>query len=123
MKLNVILLATATLALASAPTWAAGDAALGQKVFMKCAACHDVAKGVNKVGPTLKGVIGRKAGTVEGYSYSEPMKNSGLTWDDATIADYLKNPKAKVPGTKMAFAGLKDQAEIDNLVAYLDTQK
>lgn len=123
MRLSVLFLATAALGLASVPALAAGDAALGEKVFIKCKACHDATEGKNKVGPTLKGVVGRKAGTVEGFTYTDANKNSGITWDEATLAEYLKDPKAKVPGTKMAFAGLKDQAEIDNVIAYLAAQK
>ena len=123
MRFSPLALATATFMLASVPAFAAGDAALGEKSFIKCKACHDVTQGVNKVGPTLKGIVGRAAGTVEGYKYSDANKNSGLTWDEATLSEYLKNPKAKIPGTKMAFAGIKDQAEIDNLIAYLAAQK
>ncbi len=98
----------------------AQDAAAGEKVFIKCKACHQVGEGAkNGVGPALNGLIGRKAGTIEGYSYSEANKNSGLTWDEATLTEYLKNPRAKVPGTKMAFAGLQSDAEIQNVIAYL----
>ncbi len=102
---------------------AAGDAALGENSFKKCAACHDVSKGINKVGPTLKGVVGRAASAVPGFAYSEASKASGLTWDEATLAEYLKNPKAKMPGTKMAFAGIKNDEEIQNIIAYLALQK
>ena len=73
----------------------------------------------NAVGPVLNGVIGRHSGSVEGYSYSEANKNSGLTWDEATFREYIKNPKAKVPGTKMIFPGLTNEADIDNILAYL----
>lgn len=101
-------------------TAAAQDAAAGEKVFLKCKACHQVGEGAkNAVGPVLNGVVGRKAGTVEGYSYSEANKGSGLTWDEATLKEYLKNPKAKVPGTKMIFPGLPSDADIDNVIAYL----
>ena len=98
----------------------AQDAAAGEKVFAQCRACHqigDTAK--NAVGPVLNGVIGRKAGTVEGYSYSPANKNSGITWDEATFSEYIKDPKAKVPGTKMIFAGVKDEQRIKDLLAYL----
>jgi cytochrome c len=99
---------------------AAQDAAAGEKVFLKCKACHQVGETAkNAVGPELNGVVGRKAGTVEGYNYSEANKGSGLTWDEATLKDYLKNPKAKVPGTKMIFPGLPQEADIDNVIAYL----
>ena len=98
----------------------AQDAALGEKVFLKCRACHQIGEGAkNAVGPVLNGIVGRKAGSYEGYSYSDANKDSGLTWDEATLKEYLKNPRAKVPGTKMIFAGIKSQAELDNLWAYV----
>lgn len=104
----------------SGHAWAQ-DAALGEKVFNKCKACHTT-DGKNKVGPSLKGLFGRTAGTLEGYKYSTPMIEAGkggLIWDEAHFAEYIKDPKAKVKGTKMAFAGLKKDDEIANLVAYL----
>ena len=98
----------------------AADPAAGEKAFAVCKACHRVGEGAkNTVGPTLNGVVGRPAGTVEGFKYSDAMKNSGLTWDEATLTVYLKNPKEKVPGTKMAFAGVKDDAKIADIVAFL----
>ena len=98
----------------------AQDAAAGEKVFQKCRACHQVGETAkNAVGPVLNGLIGRKAGTVEGYSYTEANKNSGITWDEATLAEYLKNPKAKIPGTKMIFPGLTKDDEITNIIAFL----
>lgn len=100
---------------------AAGDAEAGKTVFNKCKACHQLEK--NAVGPMLKGIVGRKAGTVEGYNYSDAMKNSGLTWDVATLKEYLKDPKAKVPGNKMVFMGFKDETDEENLIAYLETLK
>ncbi len=99
---------------------AAGDAALGQKVFNKCKACHDVAEPKNKVGPSLKGLFGRSAGNVQGFSYSEAMKNSGIVWSEDTLKTYLADPKAVVPGTKMSFTGLKKQEEIENILEYLE---
>jgi cytochrome c len=107
------------LALAGTTAQADGDAAKGEKVFTKCKVCHEIASDKNKVGPTLQGVIGRKAGTVEGFKYSEPMTASGVTWDATTIAEYVKQPKQFVPGNKMAFAGLKKEDEIENLVAVI----
>ena len=99
---------------------AAQDLGAGERTFAKCKICHQIGEGArNSVGPELNGVIGRKAGTAEGYSYSTANKDSGLTWDEATLKDYLKNPRAKVPGTKMIFAGLQTETEIDNLIAYL----
>jgi len=102
---------------------AAGDAEAGKTVFNKCKACHQVGPGAkNAVGPELNAVIGRAAGSIEGYKYSDALKASGLTWDEAALKEWLTNPKAKVPGTKMIFAGLKDAADIDNIIAYLATQ-
>ncbi len=100
----------------------AQDAALGEKIFLKCKACHQIGEGArNGVGPNLNGLIGRKSGSVEGYSYSEANKTSGLTWDEDTFREYIKNPKAKIPGTKMVFAGIAKDEEIDNLIAYFKT--
>ena len=98
----------------------AQDVAAGKTSFNKCMACHAIGEGAkNKVGPELNGLDGRKAGSVEGYSYSEANKNSGITWNAAQFKDYIKNPKEKVPGTKMAFAGITKESEIDNLWAYV----
>ena len=98
------------------------DAAAGEKVFLVCKVCHQVGDSAkNAVGPVLNGLFGRKAGTVAGYSYSNANKNSGITWDEATFSEYINDPKAKVPGTKMAFAGLKDEQKIKDLIAYLHT--
>jgi len=100
----------------------AQDAAAGEKVFVVCKACHQIGDNAkNVVGPVLNGLIGRKAGAVDGYSYSAANKNSGLTWDDATFSEYIKDPKAKIPGTKMAFAGIKDEQKIKDLIAFLHT--
>lgn len=104
----------------SASASRAQDAAAGEKVFAQCKTCHQVGESAkNLVGPVLNGVIGRPAGTYPGYNYSEANKKSGLTWDEATFREYIKDPKAKVPGTKMAFAGLKDEQKVNNLVAFL----
>jgi cytochrome c len=109
-----------TLAVTGVSQAQAQDAAAGEKVFAVCKACHQIGETAkNGVGPELNGVIGRKAGSVAGYNYSAANKNSGLTWDEATFREYIKDPKAKVPGTKMVFAGLKDEKKIDNLVAFL----
>ena len=98
----------------------AQDPAAGEKVFAQCRACHQVGPNAkNAVGPHLNGLIGRTAGSVEGYNYSPANKNSGLTWDEATFRDYIQNPKAKIPGTKMVYAGLKDEQRINDLIAYL----
>ena len=106
--------------LGSLSTASAQDAALGEKVFFKCKACHQIGEGAkNAVGPVLNGIVGRKAGTYPDYSYSDANKNSGLTWDEATLKEYLKNPRAKVSGTKMIFPGLPKDEDIDNVIAYL----
>jgi len=120
-KLTIAVLALLALPVA-AQAQTAGDAAKGEKVFAKCKACHEVEKGVNKVGPTLKGVVGRKAASVEGYKYSEAMTAKGaegVVWDEATLIAYLPDPKAFVPKTKMAFAGLKKPEEVADVIAYL----
>jgi cytochrome c len=114
------LAAAAALLALSAGSAMAQDAAAGEKVFLKCRACHQVGESAkNAVGPVLNGLIGRKSGTVEGYNYSDANKNSGITWDEATFKEYIKNPKAKIPGTKMIFAGITNDKEIEDLVAYL----
>ena len=109
------------IAAAAASTAAlAQDVAAGKASFNKCLACHAVGEGAkNKVGPVLNGLNGRKSGTVEGYSYTEANKNSGITWDEATFKDYIKDPKAKIPGTKMVFAGIKNEQEASDLWAFL----
>lgn len=99
----------------------AQDAAAGEKAFTACKACH--AFGKNGAGPDLKGVVGRKAGSHEGFSYSDALKNSGLTWDEATLKEWIKDPKAKVPGNKMMYAGIKDDKKLGDIVAYLASQK
>jgi Cytochrome c2 len=102
---------------------AAADAEAGKKVFNKCAACHSIEPGKVKVGPSMWGIVGRKAGTQEGYSYSAAMKESGITWDAATLKAYLAKPSSVVKGTKMAFVGISNPTEVDNLIAYLETLK
>ena len=98
----------------------AQDAALGEKVFLKCRACHQIGESAkNAVGPVLNGIVGRKAGTYADYTYSDANKNSGVTWDEATLKEYLKNPRAKIPGTKMIFPGIKNEKERNDLWAYI----
>ncbi|ALA18329.1 MULTISPECIES: cytochrome c family protein [unclassified Chelatococcus] len=116
------LLAIAILAATLSPAAAAGDAKAGERVFLKCRACHQVGeKAKNVVGPELNGLFGRTAGTAPGYSYSEANKASGIVWDEANFREYIADPRARIPGTKMVFAGLKKEQEVDDLVAYLKT--
>ncbi len=98
----------------------AADPAAGANVFKRCAVCHMVGEDAQpRVGPVLNGLIGRKAGSYEGFKYTEANKNSGLVWDEATLANYLKNPRAAIPGTSMTFAGIRKDEEIADLIAYL----
>lgn len=98
----------------------AQDVAAGERSFNKCRACHQIGETAkNTVGPVLNGLFGRHSGSIEGYSYSPANKNSGITWDEATFAEYIKDPRAKIPGTKMVFAGIKNEQEIKDLTAYL----
>lgn len=122
MRLFVLAAALASLA---APAVAAGDPAQGEAVFKKCMACHAVGDNAkNKVGPVLNGVIGRTAGTLEGYKYSQAMIDAGAAgtvWDEVSLTTFLADPKALVKGTKMAFFGLKQPEDIANVIAYLET--
>ena len=105
---------------ASASGALAQDLAAGENSFKKCLPCHSVgADAKNKVGPVLNGLEGRKSGTIEGYSYTDANKNSGITWGQDVFREYIKDPRAKIPGTKMVFAGIKSENEIGNLWAYL----
>ena len=125
MRKNLVICQMAlalSLILGAAPA-VANDVASGEKVFKRCKACHYADKEKNKTGPYLVNVIDRKAGSIEGYKYSKAMAASGLVWDEATLTAYLKAPKKFLKGTKMAFAGLKKDADIKNLIAYLKTQK
>ncbi|MBN9450100.1 MAG: cytochrome c family protein [Bosea sp.] len=107
--------------LALYPTLAeAQDISAGERSWNKCRACHQVGETAkNGVGPQLNGLFGRHSGAVEGYSYSAANKNSGITWDEVVFAEYIKDPKAKIPGTKMVFAGIKNEQEIKDLTAFL----
>jgi cytochrome c len=103
-----------------AGTAVAQDLAAGAIAYKKCATCHDIGENAkNKVGPVLNGLDNRKSGTVDGYRYTDANKNSGITWNEATFLEYIKDPKAKIPGTKMVFAGIKKDDEAKNLWAYL----
>jgi len=99
---------------------AAGDAAAGEATFRMCKTCHRIGEDArNFVGPELNGVVGRKAGSVPDYNYSDANKNSGLTWDEATLTKYLRSPREVVPGTKMAFPGLQRDQDVADVIAYL----
>lgn len=117
MKLSAT---AAILFLACALPAQAQDAAAGEKVFVQCRACHQVGETAkNGVGPVLNGLFGRHSGSVEGYNYSEANKKSGITWDETVFAEYIKDPRAKIPGTKMIFPGIKNEREQTDLWAYL----
>ncbi len=97
----------------------AGDAANGQRVFAQCRSCHAVQEGRNLVGPSLYGVVGRMAGTVEGFRYSNANKESGVVWTEQNLFEYLENPRAYIPGTTMAFPGLRKEQDRADVIAYL----
>jgi len=97
-----------------------GNAQRGTQVFAQCKICHSLEAGKNMVGPSLHGLIGRKAGSAPGFAYSPAMKNSNVTWNNDTLSKYLGDPKAFIPGDKMAFTGIKDPSKLGDLLAYLD---
>lgn len=99
-----------------------GDAAAGEKAFVTCKTCHSVVAGQNRIGPSLHGIVGRAAGSVAGFNYTAANKNSGITWTDEKLFQYLEKPQRVVPGTKMAYAGQRDPQTRANLIAYLKTQ-
>jgi cytochrome c len=107
------------LVMALAPALADGDPAKGEKVFAKCKTCHAVDAGKNKVGPSLAGLFGRTAGSIEGFNYSDAMKGSGIVWDEEKLGKYLENPKAFIAGNKMSFPGLKQEQDREDVIAYL----
>ncbi len=98
----------------------AQDAAAGQKTYAQCRACHSLEAGKNGLGPSLKGVIGRKAASVEGFkTYSPAMQKSGVTWTEDNIKKYLADPKGFIPGNRMVYAGLKKSEDVENVIAYI----
>lgn len=115
--------AAATPTPAASATVAAAAPATPPAGFNMCKACHSVEKGKHGIGPSLAGVYGTKAGDIPGYEFSKPMKESGLKWNDATLDKYLADPRGTVPGTKMSFAGLKDETKRKEVIAYLKTLK
>jgi cytochrome c len=117
---QIILWSALVLAASGGAASAAGDAAAGEATFRVCKICHQIGEGAkNFVGPELNGVVGRKAGSVPGYNYSDANKNSGVVWDEATLTKYLRLPRDVVPGTKMAFPGLQRNEDVANVIAYL----
>lgn len=122
--MKLIFAAAAAVLLASTAANAAGDPEAGAKVFNKCRACHQIGPNAkNAVGPNLNGLAGRHTASVEGYNYSDANKNSGLTWDEATFLEYITAPQKKIPGTKMAFPGIPDETDRNNLWAFLSQFK
>jgi cytochrome c len=117
LTLNALVVIASSVAASAA---LAQDVAAGKTSFNKCVACHAIGEGAkNKVGPELNGLDGRKSGTAPDYSYSDANKNSGITWNEAQFKEYIRDPKAKIPGTKMAFAGIKKDQEVNDLWAFI----
>ncbi len=122
MRKPAVLVALA-LMLGAGAAHADGDPAAGKEVFKKCVICHSTDENVNKLGPSLYGVVGRPSGSIADYHYSDAMKAANKVWDAKTLDVYLADPKGTVPGTKMIFAGLKDSTDRANVIAYLATLK
>ena len=123
MKIRLVLAALGVMGLSIASH--AQDAEQGAKVFKKCMTCHTADDATNKIGPSLKGIVGRKAASVEGFKYSDAMLAkgaAGVIWDEATLTTYLPDPRSFVPGTKMTFPGLKNPEDVANVIAYLKTK-
>ncbi|WP_439815877.1 c-type cytochrome [Zavarzinia sp. CC-PAN008] len=124
LAISSLSIATLALGALASPALAAGDPVKGEQVFKRCMTCHTTAQGApNKVGPNLFGVVGAQAGHVEGFRYSDAMKGSGLTWDEATLDAYLTKPRELIPGNKMAFVGLPKEQDRADVIAYLSTLK
>ena len=111
------LIAATLLLAASAPASAAGDPAKGEAIYARCKGCHSIER--NRVGPMHRGLFGRAAGSIDGFSYSKAMKESGIVWDEATLDDFLAHPRETVPGTRMTYAGIDDAQERADLIAWL----
>ncbi len=123
MRTGIALALVGALTVAAGAAHAEGDAAAGKSVFNKCGACHSPAQGVNKIGPSLFGIVGRHSGSLPDYSYSEAMKASNWDWTPEQLDKYLVDPRAVVVGTKMIFPGLKSDTDRANVIAYLATLK
>jgi cytochrome c len=120
MKILTLSALALVTSMATASTALAQDVAAGENSFKKCMACHSIGEGAkNKVGPELNGLDGRHSGSAPGYSYSDANKNSGITWNKEQFLEYIKDPKGKIPGTKMAFAGIKNEKEANDLWAFI----
>ena len=119
MKPSVLVLAMLVALPAARPAVADGDPTKGKSVFNQCRACHRLEEGKNVIGPSLHGLFGRKAGTQKGYNYSAALKKSGIEWDEEKLDAYIANPKGLVPGGKMAYPGLKNAQQREDLIAYL----
>ena len=123
MRFPRAILVLGVLATMAAGSAIAADVEAGKTAFKKCALCHTNEAGKNKIGPSLFGIVGRKSATLENFNYSEAMKKFDHTWDEGTLDEYLADPRATVPGTKMIFPGIKDKTERDDVLAYLETLK
>jgi len=122
MKILTLSALALVTSMATASTALAQDVAAGENSFKKCTPCHSIGDGAkNKVGPELNGLDGRHSGSAPDYSYSDANKNSGITWNKEQFLEYIKDPKGKIPGTKMAFAGIKNEKEAGDLWAYISS--
>lgn len=117
-KIGALLVALAVLMTAGS-AFAAGDAKKGKRVFNKCKACHSLAAGKKKIGPSLHGIFGRTSGTAAKFKFSPAMKKAKIVWNAETLDKYITKPRKFLPGTRMAFAGVKKKTDRDNLIAYL----
>ena len=109
----------AAMPLVAGQALADGDAKKGKRVYNKCRTCHSIDEEKNKVGPHLVGLFGREAGSVEGFRYSDAMKESGIVWDEETLEEFISDPKATVPGNRMPFSGIRKEEQVEDLIAYL----
>ena len=123
MRFSKAILVLCVLATTAGASALAADVEAGKTEFKKCALCHTTEPGKNKIGPSLFGVVGRKSAALENFTYSEAMKKFDHVWDEATLDEYLTDPRATVPGTKMIFPGIKEKTERDDVIAYLETLK